>query len=111
MKKLIKCIIMLLTMGVLTSCSNDDVSVKGDFSMKAVVQNVGDRIEVDVYEAEYAEGIYWLNTDEKTVFLDENGNKISRSNIKQGDKIEVFFSGQVALSYPPQVYAITIVKL
>ena len=111
MKKVIKCILMLVTLGLMTSCADDKVSAKGDFSMKAVVQSVGEKIEINVYEAEYAEGIYWIVYDKNTVFADEDGNKISLSEIKAGDKIEVFFSGQVMMSYPPQVYAISIVKL
>ena len=111
MKKIIKSILLLLTMGTLVSCGNDTSTVTSDYSMKAVVKNVGEKIEVEVYEAEYAEGIYWINYDSGTVFSDARDKEISCEKIKAGDKIEIFFSGQVMMSYPPQVYAIKIKKL
>ncbi len=110
MKKIIKCILMLLTLGMITSCSDENNSAKGDFSMKAAVLDVSERIEVEVYEAEYAEGVYWIVYDENTVFTNEGGKKITVSDIKEGDKVEIFFSGQVMMSYPPQVYAISVIK-
>lgn len=111
MRRIIKCILMLLTLGLITSCGDDNLSVKGDFSMKAAVQSVGEKIEVNVYDAEYAEGIYWIVYDENTAFADKDGTKRSLSDIEVGDEIEIRFSGQVMMSYPPQVYAISIVKL
>ena len=112
MKKWPRFVFFLLTLGLLSSCA-DGESIEGnsDFSMKATVVNVGERIEVDVYEAEYAEGIYWLVTDENTKAVNEKGKTISLSNINIGDKIEIEYNGQVMMSYPPQVYAIKIIRL
>ena len=101
---------MLLTAGMLVSCG-DTGSIKAEFSMKAVVESIGEKIEVTVYEAEYAEGIYWIIYDDSTVFVNKSENKISISEINVGDKIEIFYNGQVMMSYPPQVYAIGIKKL
>ena len=40
-----------------------------------------------------------------TQFLDSEGNKITRSSLNANDIIEIEYSGQVMMSYPPQVYA------
>ena len=117
MKKIIKTLILLLTLGLLNSCGSAGVEENTDenssvkFEMKANVTNVSDRLEVDVYEAEYAEGIYFLVVDNNTIFLDSDGKKISLSDVKIGDKISIEYSGQVMMSYPPQVYAIKITKI
>lgn len=112
MKKWFRLILFLLTLGLLSSCGEgDSIESKSDFSMKATVTNVGERIEVDVFEAEYAEGIYWLVIDNNTKTVDESGESISLSELKVGDKIEIEYNGQVMMSYPPQVYAIRITRL
>ena len=111
MKKIIAAFLLLTVFG-LTSCSEGDYGIIEDqFLMKATVTAVNERIEVDVYEAEYAEGIYHLVYDNGTVILDTDGKRISASDIKTGDKIAISYNGQVMMSYPPQVYAIKIVKI
>ena len=109
-KKLIKSIFVLLTLGFLVSCG--DSGFNTDYSMKAIVESVGNgRLEVTVYDAEYAEGTYSINFDGDTKFLNANGKKITVSDIAVGDKVEIFYGGQVMLSYPPQIYASKIRKL
>ena len=121
MKNFIKILLIIVTLGTITSCAADnggkvdknprEEEKSDNFVMKATVTNVNDKIEINVYEAEYAEGIYWLVTDDKTQVVDASGSLISLSDIKSGDNITVEYSGQVMMSYPPQVYAIKIVKL
>jgi len=78
-----------------------DIRVK----MTAVVDEVGDRLEVTVTESEYTFGIFWVITPDSAVYLDADGNSISRADIKAGDTVEIWYSGQVMLSYPPQIVA------
>jgi hypothetical protein len=113
MKKRIKFLLLLLTLGLLgTSCTDSGgVEESRDFVMKAAVTGIGERIEVNVFRAEYAEGIYWLVTDDGTLICDNAGNKISLADIKEGDNVEIRYNGQVMMSYPPQVYAISIKKI
>lgn len=108
MKKILKSVFLFLSLGLLASCGENTGGevISSQFSMKATVTNVGDRIEINVYEAEYAEGIYWLVTDKNTVVEGQKGERLSLSDIKAGDNIEVGYNGQVMMSYPPQVYAI-----
>ena len=108
MKKILKSILLFLSLGLLASCgeNNGGEVIDSQFSMKATVTSIGDRIEVNVYEAEYAEGIYWLVTDKNTVVEGQKGEKLSLSDVEVGDNIEVVYNGQVMMSYPPQIYAI-----
>ena len=82
--------------------------MKDGFYMTAAVRNVTDRIEVDVIESEYADGIYWVIVGNDTVIYDTNNNIKVMTDIKVGDTIKVMYSGQVMMSYPPQIVALEI---
>lgn len=85
---------------------NDDGTKPGsDFKMIAKVNEVADKISVDVIESEYTSGIHWVITAKATEYFDKNGNAILRSDIKVGDTVEILYSGQVMMSYPPQIVA------
>ncbi len=85
-----------------TGCQRTDGDER--VKMTARVTAVGEKIEVEVLESEYAFGPYWVITDENTVF-ERGGRKIKRSDISAGDTVEIYYSGQVMLSYPPQIVA------
>lgn len=120
MKRLIKILLLLITLGALSSCGAEEGGIVNEnppaeeigdnFVMKGIVTGISDKIEINVYEAEYAEGIYWIVIDKSTEIIDSSGNKISLSDVNAGEKIAVEYSGQVMMSYPPQVYAIKIKK-
>lgn len=85
---------------------HDDGSKPGsDFKMIAKVTDIAEKIAVDVIESEYTSGIHLVNTAKATEYFDKNGNAISRSEIKVGDTVEILYSGQIMLSYPPQIVA------
>lgn len=109
-KKFFSLLLACLTLTPLLSCFEPMKEPEGDtpsdaFSMKATILHIGDRIEVNVTEAEYAEGLYWVITSDATVYLDRDGGRITRSDLKVGDEIEIRYSGQVMMSYPPQIAA------
>ena len=90
--------------------SNDNVEEKnenGEFFFKGVVTSTDSKyyIAMEIIDSEVAFGIYHVNIGDQTVFVDKDGNQISRATIKVGDTIKVVFSGQVMLSYPPQISA------
>ena len=85
--------------------SNDDSKPSGDVRMIARITEMGDKISVDVLESEYTSGIHWVITSSGTEFYDKNGATIARSDLKVGDKVEILYSGQVMMSYPPQIVA------
>ena len=109
MKKIIKIFLLLAAIGTLSACGsrenggNEGMNQK--FVMHAEITGIGEKIEVNVYEAEYAEGPYWINADENTKVMHKDGRKISLSELSVGDKIKITYNGQVAMSLPPQVYA------
>ena len=81
------------------------------FIMTATVLDIGDKIEVEVLESEYASGIYLVITSDETVFLNECGTPIGRGELKAGDTVRIVYGGQVMLSLPPQIIATEIVKI
>lgn len=87
---------------------NSDNSGKGGFRMKAKITGFGSRVEVDVIEAPYTSGVHWVITNENTDIKDENGAKIARSDLAVGDVVEIEYNGQVMMSYPPQITALSI---
>ena len=123
MKKILITILLFTLTFSLASCSiydkifgNDNDSDKdnndanddkpgSDFKMTATVNEIGEKIAVDVIESEYTSGIHWVITPNATEYFDKNGNAIFRSDIKPGDTVEILYSGQVMMSYPPQIVA------
>ncbi len=85
-----------------TSCTraSGDERVK----MTATVTAIGDRIEVEVLESEYTSGPHWVITSDSTVY-ERDGRKIGRKDISVGDTVEIYYNGQVMLSFPPQIVA------
>ena len=93
-------LVLVLPCLLATGCSESEDVVK----MTARVTAIGDKIEVEVIESEYTSGPYHVITSGDTVFQ-KNGIKINRDGIKVGDTVEIYYSGQVMLSYPPQIVA------
>ena len=112
MKKIILIASVLLILALLVSCDTNggqDMIEEGTqetAKMTAIVNAIGDKIEVEVIEGDYGvSGLYWVNFSSDTVFVDANNQKIGSSDLKVGDIIEITYNGQVALSYPPQIFA------
>lgn len=111
MKKRVIAILSLLLILLLVSCGGEgENTIQDTFRMTATVENVGERIEVNVTQAEYATGVYWVITTDTTEFLNENSGQIVRSNIQVGDTVEILYNGQVMMSYPPQIVALRVTK-
>ena len=115
MKKLIRMAALLLTLLALCACSNEDDTADGEddlqnaVKMTATVTAVADKVEVEVIEGEYgASGPYWVVISEETRFADKKGKAIKKEDLKEGDKVEIYYGGQVMMSYPPQIVAIKI---
>ena len=83
-------------------------SPSDSFIMKCRVIEVGEVIEAEVIEAEYASGIYWIIFSEETEVRGAFGERLSVSDIKAGDTVTVSYGGQVMMSYPPRISAIKI---
>ena len=99
-----------------SNTNNDSRSVEeknadGEFFYKGkIISNQSsDRIEIEIIDSQVAFGRYDVLVDAGTVYLDSNGNSITRDDLKVDDVVEVIFSGQVMLSLPPQIYAQKIV--
>jgi len=107
MRKIINFVSLIMMVIVLIGCTNGE-DVK-EFKMLGLVTHLDEKIEIEVIQGEYAYGTYLIIADENTEILDSNNKKLSKSDLKINDNIEIIYSGQVMMSYPPQVYAIKIV--
>ena len=76
--------------------------------MEATVTALGERILVEVTKSEYTSGPHLVIINERTVIKNANGNRINASDIRMGDCLTIVYSGQVMLSYPPQIVALSI---
>ncbi len=109
MKRFIGLILMMISLGALCACDGGNSgTADGEFKMKATVTALGEKMEISVTEAEYAEGIYWVVISDSTGIYDGEGNRIDYRDISIGDTVTVSYNGQVMMSYPPQVAAITV---
>ena len=75
------------------------------FVFHGTVFEVAELLGVEMEETEYSSGPYHVITSEETAYYDENGAPTSRDAVKVGSVIEVTFSGQVMMSYPPKISA------
>ena len=114
MKKIILIASVLLILALLISCDmmdNGDQEMVDDgtqasVKMTALIKNIGNGIEVEVIEGDYeASGVYYVHISSDTIIVDANNQNISLSGLNVGDVVEIFYGGQVALSYPPQITA------
>lgn len=110
MKKLFEVVLVMAVILSLCGCAPLNLFFKEEdidgVRMVAEIVAIGDKIEVEVIDGEYgASGIYWVNVGETTVFKDADGGSIEPSDLSVGDQIEIIYSGQVMMSYPPQIMA------
>lgn len=115
MKKITKLIITALALSLLCGCSSLNISdgeSAAEPRMVAEIIAIGDKIEVEVIEGDYgASGIYWVNVSSTTTVKTSDGKSIKLSDLAVGDQIEIIYSGQVMMSYPPQIVAKKIIKV
>lgn len=100
----------VLTLPFLLSVS-ESPRLDGSVSMTARITEIGERITVEVIESPYTFGTHIVHTPPKTLYLDEHGKPIDRTALSVGDVVCIRYSGQVMLSYPPQIVAAEISKL
>jgi len=106
MNKLIKIALLSLALPVLflSGCERG-AELDGEVVMTARVTAIGDRLEVEVIASEYTSGPHWVIIDKSTKFEYADGSRASKSDLKEGDTVEIRYNGQVMLSYPPQIVA------
>ena len=119
-KILLNALAIILSAACLFSCSpsekqdgcGEPIDVpEGNFKMIATVMELGEKITVNVTEAEYASGIHWVIISNETVIADKNDCKLDRSDLRVGDILEITYNGQVMMSLPPQIVAISIRRM
>ena len=93
----------------LFSC-NDNSSNSNNpiFHLTATIENLEEKILIEVTEGEYASGPYLVITSDKTEFIGKDGKKITRNDLSIGDTVKITYNGQVMMSYPAQIAALKI---
>lgn len=87
---------------------NSSIKLEGsEVVYRGKITNLGGKkeLEMEIVDSEIAFGVYRVLIGDETEFYDVKGEKIDRNTLKEGDIIEVVFSGQVMMSYPPQIAA------
>ena len=103
-KKFLKLFLLALTpLFFCVGCNNKEAD--GQFKMKAKILAVNSHIEVEILEDEYNSGLLWVNYSKETKIVNGKGKSITLDALKEGDEIEIIYSGQVMMSYPGQIYA------
>ena len=121
MKRFFKSVITLILFSFLVGCTgqgnpNQSGASSGGgsgYKIKAVINNIyDDSIEVTVTEDdESAFGVYLVMTSGRTKYIGKDGAKMSRSDLREKDVIEVEYNGQVTRSIPPHINALKIAVL
>lgn len=89
--------------------NTDDEPASPSVEMEGTVTETGERLMVKVTKSKYTSGPHIVLINDGTVITDANGNSLSLKDIKVGDRLKILYSGQVMLSYPPQIVALHIV--
>ena len=112
MKKYLAIALAMLMLMMVGCQSTDNDPITENFHLKAIVKSNdgGDRLEVEGVESDYAFGIYIVHTS-NAAFINAEGEAISPSDIQVGDTVEITYSGQVMMSYPPQIVALKVKKI
>ena len=103
MRKTLKMALLCLLSLSLCSCSRE--SAGGGVRMLARIEALGEKIEVSVLESEYTSGPHLVIISDKTEIYSKRGEKVTRDALSVGDTVDIAYSGQVMLSYPPQIVA------
>ena len=113
MKRVVVSVMVFVSALMIFTCGFGErkTNMTNEVIMTAQVKEVGEKIEVEVIESPYTSGVHLVITSNLTEYMDSEGNKIARSDIESGDTLKITYSGQVMLSYPPQIVALKIVKL
>ena len=102
--------VMLFAVGCQPAENNNGIeekNAKGEYVFKGEVTSVSEKkyIVIEIIDSEIAFGTYHVLIGDTTLFFHADDSTAERDDIKVGDIIEVAFSGQVMMSYPPQIYA------
>ena len=108
MKKIFINIILILFIFLQLGCTSGENLNK--FEMIATIQNIGEKIEVNVTESQYTNGIHLVITSSQTKISNASGT-LNKDGLNKWDIVKIVYNGQVMMSYPPQIVALEIVVL
>ena len=113
MKKILSVALVSLCFIFMISCSSDENldSLKGEIS---TINVNDDRYSLDIKDEKhinepdkYTAEIVKVSVGEGVKILDKNGDEINASELKVGQKVEVFYSGSVTSVVPPSAQGVS----
>ena len=107
MKKFLS-LLLLSVLLLLPACGKPKGIENAEHTMVAEIVKIEDKIEVTVLESPVAEGPFLIITSDTTLYQNKKGKRISREDLSTGDKILIAYTGQMMMSYPPQIVALSI---
>lgn len=90
------------------SQENTNEAASPTVQMEATVTKAGAPLTVEVNKSQYTFGTHIVHLSENTHIQNASGQPISTESIRVGDRLTILYSGQVMLSYPPQIVALSI---
>ena len=98
----------LLVCGRTHASTSTDTDAPPRFTMEATLTELSDRLTVEVTKSAYTSGTHLVIVNESTVIQEASGQRIMPTDLKVGDRLSILYNGQVMLSYPPQIVALSI---
>jgi len=114
LKSITFCLLLIsLLLSTLSSCkenggsdmNNIENEEAQEFVMKAELIQKGEKLLVNVIEAEYASGDYLIIVPSEIEIKGNGTEPLTVESIPEGAHLRITYNGQVMMSLPPQVVA------
>lgn len=105
---------LLLPLCLLVGCTSalgEGAHPAEEYTLIGRVTELGEHLLIEAEESETAFGPYLVHTPSTTAYTDAEGNPLRRADIAVGQRVKITYSGQVMLSYPPQIVAYSVTVL
>lgn len=105
MKYMIIMLCILMTIGIVASCR--DSKEKNGTSFNAIVLDKGETsliVEPEEGSSELLSADKISVSIEEAVLMDSEGEGITINDIEAEDRVQIFYNGGIAESYPAQIY-------
>lgn len=104
-KHIIFTICVLIVLGILVGCSNPKENDEASFT--AIVLEKGEiylMVEPEEGYSELASADKISVSVGEATLVDAEGKEIAMDGIEVGDRVQIFYDGQIAESYPAQIH-------
>ena len=110
MKKLLS-LLLLSTLLLFPACHKEPTEeppAEDEVAVTATVVKIEEKIEVNVTESPVSTGPYLVIISDTSVLKNKKGKSITKDDLAVGDVVRITYSGQIMMSIPPQIVALTL---